>query len=116
MGRIQENGIGAVLPEEESAMREHIQRAWDDVTGERLDWEMVKEARREEVEEVHKHKASELAPIKKCRDKTGKGPIKTRWLDINKGDRVHPDYRSRWVTKDFKNGKRDDLFAATPPL
>ena len=49
-------------------------------------------------------------------DKTGKAPIKARWLDINKGDKVHPNYRSRYVAKDFNNEKRFDLFAATPPL
>ena len=29
---------------------------------------------------------------------------------------MHPEYRSRLVAKDFKLDKRNDLFAATPPL
>ena len=43
-------------------------------------------------------------------------PIKLRWIDINKGDKVNPEYRSRIVAKDFKIDKRWDVFAATPPL
>ena len=44
--------------------------------------------------------------------------IPSRWVDINKGDQFDPDYRSRWVGREFKGGDkdRDDLFAATPPL
>merc|ERR1712163_70814 len=49
-------------------------------------------------------------------DKTGKAPIGTRWVDVNKGDSVHPEYRSRLVAQEINTGKREDLFAATPPL
>ena len=108
-GRIQAGGIGAVMAEEEST-------AWDDTTGEELDAEKVREARGDEIEEVHKHQVYRKVPIKECWDVTGKAPIQTRWLDINKGDKVHPDYRSRLVAKDFKKDRRMDLFAATPPL
>jgi hypothetical protein len=110
-GRISEGGIGMVMAEEEEEAQ-----AWDDVTGEELDGNMVKEARQEEIREVKKHTVYTKVPIKDCWDKTGKGPIKTRWIDINKGDKVHPNYRSRFVAKDFNTEKRLDLFAATPPL
>ena len=46
----------------------------------------------------------------------GEKVIGVRWIDINKGDTLNPDYRSRLVAKDFKKGDRPDLFAATPPL
>ena len=43
--------------------------------------------------------------------------IKTRWIDINKGgDRANPNYRSRLVAKEFRDGNQDGLFASTPPL
>ena len=42
--------------------------------------------------------------------------MKVRWLDINKGDEVNKEYRSRLVGQEFKRDKREDLFAATPPL
>jgi len=108
-GRIHADGVGAVMAEEEA-------RAFDDVTGEELDSREVRKARDMEVGEIRKHKVYIKTPIKTCWDKTGKAPIKTRWIDINKGDKVHPDYRSRFVAKDFKDSKRFDLFAATPPL
>ena len=37
-------------------------------------------------------------------------------MDINKGDSVTPENRSRLVAKEIKKDKRADLFAATPPL
>ena len=46
----------------------------------------------------------------------GKGPIGTRWVDINKGDEDRTEYRSSLVAKELKTDKREDLFAATPPL
>ena len=42
--------------------------------------------------------------------------IKTRWLDINKGDDETMHLRSRWVGCEFAKEERNDLFAATPPL
>jgi len=42
--------------------------------------------------------------------------IKTRWIDINKGDDVNPKYRSRLVGKEFNTGEMEGLFAGTPPL
>ena len=39
-------------------------------------------------------------------------------MDIDKGDPVHPEHRSRIVAREIKANDvfRDDLFAATPPL
>ena len=51
-----------------------------------------------------------------CFQATGRAPIKLRWVDINKGDELHPKYRSRIVAKEIKIDNRPELFAATPPL
>ena len=48
--------------------------------------------------------------------RTGKPPIPVRWIDINTGDSVSPEYRSRLVAKEIKRDSSDDLLAATPPL
>ena len=56
------------------------------------------------------------APISKAYEETGKGPISSRWVGINKGDDQHPNYRSRLCATDIKVDRREDLFAATPPL
>ena len=42
--------------------------------------------------------------------------ITTRWIDQNKGDSETPNYRARLVGREIKRDKREDLFAATPPL
>ena len=55
-------------------------------------------------------------PLQECWDATGQGPIGTKWIDINKGDKLHPEYRSRLVGQEIKMDKRSDLFAATPPI
>ena len=47
---------------------------------------------------------------------TGKAPIGCRWIDINKGDDEHPEYRSRLVAKEINRSPSDEMFAATPPL
>jgi hypothetical protein len=49
-------------------------------------------------------------------DVTGKAPIRTGWVDTNKGTADVPVFRSRWVAKEFNTGPRPDLFAATTPL
>ena len=39
-----------------------------------------------------------------------------RVCDHIKGDDFEPEYRSRWVAQEVKTDRREDLFAATPPL
>ena len=89
---------------------------YDNLSGARLDPEGVKNAREEEMAEVHKHGVYVKVPVDECYEKTGKAPIRARWVDVKKGDSVHPEYRSRLVAKEIKKDKREDLFAATPPL
>ena len=51
-----------------------------------------------------------------CYEETGKEPINTGWVNVNKGDDDNPEIRCRIVGKEFNDEKRLDLFAATPPL
>lgn len=55
-------------------------------------------------------------PVTECIRCTGKQPIGSKWIDINKGDAKSPNYRSRLVAKEIKRGPSDEMFAATPPL
>ena len=64
--------------------------------------EEVKLARAEEMEEVRKHNVYVKVPIEHCLRETGKMPIGTRWVDINKGDDVNLEYRSRLVAQELK--------------
>ena len=91
--------------------------AWDDVSGNELDPKLVLIAREEEMEQFRKHKVYEKVREEVCWAVTGKGPIGTRWIDINKGDEVNPDHRSRLVAQQVKyNSSEKNIFAATPPL
>ncbi len=94
-----------------------ITQAWDDVTGNELDPKFTVKARQEEMEQFRKHKVYEKVKEEVCWQITGKAPIGTRWIDINKGDELSPDHRSRLVAQQVKyNSKEKNKFAATPPL
>ena len=54
-------------------------------------------------------------PEKMAKDKGWK-IVRSRWIDINKGDDLNPNYRSRMVGEEFNDSELDGLFAATPPL
>ena len=52
------------------------------------------------------------ADQRKCNGKI----IKTRWIDINKGDATKPNYRSSRVGKEVRTHADDALYASTPLL
>jgi hypothetical protein len=58
----------------------------------------------------------ERALVTDCWRETGKAPIGSKWVDVNKGDATKPLIRSRFVVKEIATYKSDDFFAATPPL
>ena len=89
---------------------------YDDVTNLPLDPVLVKKAREEEMQQFRRHGAYEKVPVQEAHEVTGKGPIGSGWLDINKGDTGAPEYRSRLVAKEVRRTKDDDMFAASPPL
>ena len=101
------------VEEEDSEL---LEEAWDDVSGARLKSEKVKKARQEEAEYIHKMNLYTKVPTAECHRRTGKAPIIVRWFDINKGDEDKHNYRSRLVAREINTHKREDLFAATPPL
>ena len=110
--------MGCLIPTEEGILANinQITEAWDDITGKELDPDGVRKAREEEIREYNHHGVYRKVPITQCWERTGKAPIPVRWIDINKGDEVNPEYRSRLVAKEIKMDNREDLFAATPPL
>ena len=100
----------------ESPERLVAQTYWDDLSGRQLIPGMVQRARQDEMGELAKHQVYTKVPLSECWRNTGKEPIGTRWVDVNKGDDANPDYRSRLVAQEINDHKREDLFAATPPL
>ena len=91
----------------------------DQKSGLVLDVGMVKAARLEEMEFMRKIELFEEVDVSECYEVTGKAPVTTKWVDLNKGTMDKPDVRCRLVARDFKpKGEKDraDLFAAMPPL
>ena len=84
---------------------------YDDVTGVLLDRELALKARKVEIEFF---KARGV--YTKCRREPWMNVISTKWLDVNKGDAKNPSVRCRLVGREVAKEKRDDLFAAIPPL
>ena len=87
-----------------------------DVSGAPLNVKTVEAARALEMEFFQKMRVYDIVSQAEAR-KSGKGKvIKGRWIDTNKGDTERPDYRSRFVGKEFNTGVDATLYAATPPL
>ena len=89
---------------------------WDDLTGRELNRSTVEAARAEELAVVKKMQVWRKVRREECFQATGRPPIELKWADINKGDELHPKYKSRIVAKEIKTDNRPELFAATPPL
>ena len=56
------------------------------MTGQLLDPEFVKVARKKEMECFDGKDVSLLRLIDECRRVTGKAPVTLRWVDVNKGE------------------------------
>ena len=84
---------------------------FDDVTGTELDKGEAIKARREEMQFFKK-----LCVYTKAQKEAHMKIISTKLLDINKGDATTMKLRARLVAREIAKDKREDLFAATPPL
>ena len=63
---------------------------------------MVIAARKLEIAYAEKKPFWETNPRKIAKDKGWK-IVRSRWIDINKGDDLNPNYRSRMVGKEFND-------------
>ena len=80
-----------------------------------LDRKSVQKALAEEIEYIRgKNVWSKITRVEAQRQ--GMKIIKARWLDFNKCDDENPNYRSRFVAKEFNQSEEQGLFAGTPPL
>ena len=86
--------------------------AWDDLTGLSLDPKGVLAARKQGLKYISQKQVWEIVPREEAR-RNGWKVIKSRWIDINRGDDVASLYRSRLVGKEFADKKVEGLFAGT---
>ena len=96
-------------------IREGIEYATDDVSNAYLDPKLVVEARRVEMKFFDDMQSYDRVDRSEMLRRGGK-IIKTRWIDVSKGDSQRPNYKSRLVGKEYKTYVDDSLYAATPPL
>ena len=110
--------LNEALNQEDDDSREaslHI----DTKTGKELDERAVAAARKEEIEFMRQIKLYDKVDWEECIRMTGRPPVSTKWVEVDKETAEKPDVRCRLVARDFRvkgEGHRDDLFAAMPPL
>ena len=76
-------------------------------------------ARKEEIGFMKRIQVWEPSSQEECFRMTGRPPISTRWVDVDKGRNGVSDIRSRLVARDFKikgDGREFEVFASMPPL
>ena len=81
--------------------------------------EEFQRARTEEVSFMKKLGVWEPSSLEERLQMTGRSPVSTRWVDVDKGREGRVEIRSRLVARDFKvkGDKREvDTFAAMPPM
>ena len=89
---------------------------YDATTGQMLKKELVERARAEEMEYFKSKNVWTKRPIEEARKMMQKPPISVKWVDVNKGDDINPNYRSRLVAREIRRKGEDSIFAPTPPL
>ena len=96
-------------------------QVFDKSTGLPLDPQLVKASRAEEMAYMEELEVLKPSTEDACLAATGRPPIPTAWVDIDKGDRERPNVRSRLVAQETRWRSALDptdwaaTFAATPP-
>ena len=95
-----------------------LEGVMDDKTGIKLDPKLVETAEAEEMGYMEEIGVGEEVDESECLEVTGKQPVSTKWVRLNKGSEAEPLVRARLVARDFKvkGDDREGLFAAMPPL
>ena len=88
----------------------------DAITGQPMIPELVKAARAKELEYFASKGVWHYRPRSEALEKMGKPPITVKWVDVNKGDDIEPNYRSRLVAREIRKPGEESIFAPTPPL
>ena len=88
----------------------------DSVTGQPLEPNLVRAARKLEMEYFDSKDVWVRVARAEALARTGNAPITVRWIDTNKGDDDAPNYRSRLVAREIRRKGENPIFAPTPPL
>ena len=81
------------------------------MSGKELKGSLVEEARAEEIATVKRMGVCVKVDRDQCFRETGRPPIKLRWVDVNKGDAIAPQNRSRLVARHIRKFAGEPLLA-----
>ncbi len=99
------------------AWREHEEElCCDAISGEAMIKELVDASRKVEMETFKKHGVCEKVPIEEWWKNARRAAVGVKRADTSKGGKENREYRCRLVAKEIKKDKREDLFAAMPPI
>ena len=125
-GLLKNGCFGLQAPDDDGEVEKHMRGPAqgysgayrDDLTGQVLKDELVKAARAKELAFFHSRRVWLKVPKAHARAKGGRPPISVRWVDVNKGDDVQPNYRSRLVARQLRamDLSGQSFFAPAPPL
>lgn len=90
------------ISESEVYYMDHEGKFWEEVSGDQLSSEELIVARLDEIKQLHSHEVYDKLPLSMGWQSTGRAPVKAEWIDINKGDNVNHEYRSRLMAKNNK--------------
>ena len=97
-----ERPVKVLVNELEVNQETEVEYYCDERTGKSLDPNKVREARAEEIEFIKNIPLYVEVDINECWEKTGKQPVSTKWVDVNKGTETEQEVRCRLVARDFK--------------
>ena len=100
---------GSVMSVQSVEMHGHILKFdngegpfYDDLTKQQLPTQLVKAARRKELDYFESKNVWRRVPVSESHRCNGRPPITVRWVDGNKGDDECPDIRSRLVAQQIR--------------
>ena len=85
--------------------RDGYQKYYDELTHLELPSDLVQAARSEEMKYFAENQIWDIVPVQEAWSVTGKAPISTRWIDVNKGDQDCYDIRSPLVAREIGDGR-----------
>ena len=103
-------------PDEIGALAVGAKEFIDDLTGQALPPDLVRQGQRKELDYFEAKKVWVSVPRAEAKEKTGRPPISVRWVNTNKGDHANPNVRCRFVAREIRTPGQEAIFAPTPPL
>ena len=81
-----------------------------------LDPHEVKTARQKEMQYLWDREVYEYATEGEARARTGRNPVRLKWIDTNKGSAEAPRHRTCLVCTEVRHEGVEPFFSATPPF